>query len=97
PITVSPMTVGLGEVKAGKLVERKVVVRGVRPFRILGVQGTDKELSVFDSTNDSKTVHVLTVTLQPQRPGELQRVLRVLTDLKGEEAIEFAAIAQVVP
>jgi hypothetical protein len=97
PLTVTPMTVGLGEVKAGKLAERKVIVRGVRPFRILGVQGTDNELSVHDSTNESKTVHVLTVTLQPQRPGELQRTLRVMTDLKGEETVEFNASAQVVP
>ena len=54
-------------------------------------------LAERDSTSDSKTVHVLTVTLQPQNVGELQRVLRVQTDLKGEETIEFAAVAQVVP
>jgi hypothetical protein len=97
PLTVSPTTVGLGEVKAGKIAERKVIVRGVQAFRILSVEGTDKELAVHDSTNDSKTVHVLTVTLQPQKPGELLRTLRVLTDLKGEEMIEFNASAQVVP
>jgi Protein of unknown function (DUF1573) len=95
-LTVSPMTVGLGEVKAGKLSERKVIVSGVRPFRIVSVQGTDNELSVRDSTPESKTVHVLTVTLQPQHPGELQWNLRVLTDLPGEEAVEFSALAQVV-
>jgi Protein of unknown function (DUF1573) len=96
PITVSPMSVGLGEVKAGNLVERKVIVRGVRPFRIVSVEGTDKELSVRDSTPESKAVHVLTVTLQPQHTGDLQRMLRVLTDLPGEEAVEFQAFAQVV-
>jgi hypothetical protein len=97
PLIVSPMNVALGEVKAGKVAERKVIVRGVRPFRILAVEGADKELSVLDSTNDSKTVHVLTVTLQPQQTGELLRRLRVTTDLKGEETIEFNAVAQVVP
>jgi Protein of unknown function (DUF1573) len=96
PLTVSPFTVGLGEVKAGKLAERKVLVRGVRPFRIISVEGTDSVLSVRDSTPESKTVHVLTVTLQPQRPGELQRTLRVLTDLTGEETVEFTAVAQVI-
>jgi hypothetical protein len=97
PLTVSPTTVGLGEVRAGKIAERKVIVRGVKAFRIVGVQGTDKELGVTDSTNDSKTVHVLTVTLQPQNLGELLRTLRVITDLPGEEAVEFNASAQVVP
>jgi hypothetical protein len=97
PLTVNPGTVGLGEVKTGKVAERKVIVRGVGPFRITGVQGTDKELSVRDSTNESKTVHVLTVTLQPQQVGEITRTVRVLTDLLGDEAIEFQAVAQVVP
>jgi len=96
PLTVSPMTVGLGEVKAGQTAERKVIVRGVRPFRIVAVQGTDSELGVRDSTSESKTEHVLTVTLQPQRPGQFQRILRVLTDLPAEEAVEFNAVAQVV-
>jgi hypothetical protein len=96
PLTVSPSTVGLGEIKAGKIAERKVVVQGARPFRIVSVQGTDKELSVRDSTAESATVHVLTVTLQPKRAGELQRSLRVVTDLGGEETIEFQAVAQVV-
>jgi Protein of unknown function (DUF1573) len=97
PLTVSPMTVGLGEVKAGKIAERKVIVRGVQAFRILSVRGTDKELSVHDSTTESKTVHVLTVTVQAQQPGELLRSLRVVTDLKEEETIEFSASARVVP
>jgi hypothetical protein len=96
-LTVSPTTVGLGAVKAGKVAERKVIVRGVQPFRISGVQGMDKELTVRDSTNESQMVHVLTVTLQPHDPGEINRTLRVLTDLPGEEAIEFNAVAQVVP
>jgi hypothetical protein len=96
PLTVSPSMVGLGEVKVGKLAERKVIIRGVRPFRIVSIQGTDKELTVHDSTSETKAVHVLTVTLQPQNTGELQRTLRVVTDLPGEEAVEFNALAQVV-
>lgn len=97
PLTVSPGTVGLGEIKAGKSAERKVIVRGVQPFRILGVKGTDKELSVRDSTSESKTVHVLTVTANPNRMGDFVRTLQVQTDLKGDETIEFITMASVVP
>jgi hypothetical protein len=96
-LTVNPTTVGLGEVKAGKVAERKVVVRGVRPFRIIGVQGTDKELTVRSGTDESKTVHVLTVTLQSQHMGDLLRTLRVQTDLEGEEPLEFYAVGKIVP
>ncbi|HYV37326.1 MAG TPA: DUF1573 domain-containing protein [Gemmataceae bacterium] len=95
-LTISPSTLTLGELKAGKAIERKVIVRGVRPFRILSVQGTDKELSVRDDTTESKNVHVLSVTLNPQHVGQLQRAVRVLTDVPGEESFEIYATAQIV-
>jgi hypothetical protein len=95
-LTISPTTLSLGEVKTGKAVERKVIVRGVRPFRILSVQGTDKELSVRDDTTESKNVHVLSVTINPHQAGQLQRAVRVITDVPGEEQFEIFATAQVV-
>src|SRR5438105_3769746 len=62
PLTISPGIVALGTVKPGDQAERKVVVRGVKPFKVTRVQGTDDQLAVRDSTADSKEVHVLTVT-----------------------------------
>ncbi|MCI0456937.1 MAG: DUF1573 domain-containing protein [Gemmataceae bacterium] len=96
PLIVSPMTVVLGEVKAGTQAERRLVVQGVTPFRILSVQGTDGQLSVRSSKNDRKAVHVLTVTLRPDKTGELNRTLRIITDIQGESDIEFTAKARVV-
>jgi hypothetical protein len=94
PLSVSPMTVVLGELKAGTQAERRIVVRGPTPFRITSITGMDKQLQVREATTESKTVHVLTVTLRPNKPGELNRTLRVLTDVRGE--IEFTAKARVV-
>jgi hypothetical protein len=96
-LTVSPALVNLGDIKVGKLAERKVIVRGVRPFQLTGLQGVDKLLSIKDSTSDSKSVHVLTVTVQPLQVGELVRTVRVMTDLKGEDPVEFTVVAQAVP
>ncbi len=96
PLTISPMTVVLGELKAGALAERRIIVRGSTPFRITGIRGTDKQLSVREAASESKAVHVLTVTLRPSRPGEWNRNLRIQTDLPGENDIEFTAKARVV-
>jgi hypothetical protein len=96
-LSVSPGTVVLEQVKAGTEAERKVIVRGVKPFRITEIKGTSPEMSVQDSTADSKPVHVLTVTVKSARLGELNRKFRVLTDLPGEGDIEFSARATVVP
>jgi hypothetical protein len=96
-LTVSPTVAAFGSVKSGAEAERKVIVRGVKPFKITEVRGTDAGLVVRDSTTESKPVHVLTVTLKGGEPGELSRALRVITDLKEEAEIEFLAKAQIVP
>jgi hypothetical protein len=96
-LSISPATVVLGQVKAGTEAERKVIIRGVKPFRITAVQGTNGQLSVRPSDAESRPVHILTVSLKPTRAGELKQTLKVVTDLKEEGEIEFQARAQVLP
>jgi hypothetical protein len=96
-LSLSPSAVILGQVKAGGLTERKLIVRGTQPFRILGVQGVDSLWTLRDSTSARKSVHVLTISLRAPRAGELTRVIKLITDLKEDGQIEFLARAQVVP
>src|SRR5262249_10035900 len=49
-LTVNPGVVVLGEVKAGAETERKVMVRGVQPFKIVQIVGADSQLKVREST-----------------------------------------------
>lgn len=97
PLSVNPSTVSLGQVKAGTESDRKVMIRGVRPFRIIGILGTDRQLQVRASNNESQTVHILTVTLNPNEPGGLTRRITVQTDMTTGGDIAFVAQAQVVP
>jgi hypothetical protein len=97
PLSISPTTVVLGQVKAGTESDRKVILRGVKPFRIMSVAGTDDQLRVRETNAEAKMVHVLTVTLHPNVPGQLNRILRVRTDLQAGGEIEFTAQAHVVP
>lgn len=94
-LSVSPATVQLGQVAVGGEAERKVVVRGVKPFRITGIDGGDGELRVRDSAAARKPVHVLTVTVKGGKPGDIDRTLLIHTDLPDEAEIEFQAKAQV--
>ncbi|MCS6851372.1 MAG: DUF1573 domain-containing protein [Gemmataceae bacterium] len=96
-LTVSPPTVLLGKVKIGSSVERRVIVRGVRPFKIVDVKGTDELLTAQPSSDEPRTVHVLTVALKGNKVGELTKTLKVVTDLPEESEIEFQAKAEVVP
>lgn len=96
-LSLSPTTVNLGEVKVGGQAERRAILRGVRPFKVLSFSGTDSTLNVTDTTDDSKPVHVLTITLRPDKAGDVSRTLRVVTDLDGEAEIEFQTQAKVIP
>jgi hypothetical protein len=94
-LTVSPGDVNFGTIKPGATAERKIIVRGVKPFRIVKIEGVDDQLKVSDSAKDSKAMHVLTVALKPTKSGELSRKLKVITDLKEDSEVEFEAKAQV--
>lgn len=96
-LSVSPPSLTLGPMKPGTTTERKIIVRGTQPFLITKVSGTDAQLTVKDSTTESKAVHVLTITFSPKQAGDLDRTLRIVTDLKEEGEIEFQARAQVAP
>ena len=41
--------------------------------------------------------HVLTVTLRPNVAGDMNRVIRVQTDIKNGGDIEFQTMANIVP
>ncbi len=92
-LNLSSTAVSLGQVKPGAEAQRKIVLRGIDPFRITKIQGTDDQLTVSDSTPESKAVHVLTLTFKPKAAGELNRKLKVQTDLKENSDIEFEARA----
>jgi hypothetical protein len=96
-LSVSPEAVALGPVKVKGESERRVIVRGVRPFKITDIRGADEQLLVRDSTPESKPVHVLTVKLKAARPGEITRTLHVVTDLGEDGDIDFQVSARVLP
>jgi hypothetical protein len=94
-LTLSPDAVALGPVAVNAESERRVILRGAKPFKITAVKGADDELTVHDSTEDSKPVHVLTVKLKPAKAGELNRSVHIETDLPDDGVIEFQVSAQV--
>ncbi len=96
-LTLSPSAVTLGQVAVGGEVERKVILRGVKPFKIEKIQGTDDQLSVRDNATAPKQVHVLSVTLKGTKAGEIQRKVKIITDLAEDNSIDLEAKGQIVP
>lgn len=95
-LSVSPAMALLGNVRVGGEEVRKIIVRGVQPFTITRIVGTDKQLEVVKNTDGKRTVHILTIRLRPTRPGQFERTLRIETDLPNDNTIEFTTRAYVV-
>src|SRR5262249_21601272 len=96
-LAIHPNTVEIGQVKAGTETDRKVIVRGIKPFRITGFAGTDNQLRIRQRSHASSTIHLLTFTMRTQQAGDVNRTIRVQTDMKSDGEIEFVTQAQVVP
>jgi hypothetical protein len=96
-LSVSPPTVTFGIVKVKDETERRVIVRGVKRFKIVKVDGGDAQVQVRNSTSGSREVHVLTIKLNPATGGDFNRLLRVKTDLGEDSEIDFRVLASVSP
>lgn len=89
PLSVSPEILILGPVKVDETAERRVIVRGVKPFQIVRVEGTGSELLVRESRPGEREVHVLSVAVTSNTAGKWERKLRIVTDLEAEKMIDF--------
>jgi hypothetical protein len=97
PLSITPEAVAMGAVKADGEAERRVILRGASPFKVMWIEGVDDELSATDSMPESKKVHVLTVRIKPGKSGEIKRTLRIVTDLKEDNEIDLQVSAQIGP
>jgi hypothetical protein len=96
-LSVSPEAVSLGQVAVNAESERRVIVRGVKAFKIKSVEGTDDQLAVRDGSDESKPIHVLIVKLKGAKAGAIERTVKVVTDLPEEGQVEFRVNAEVMP
>jgi hypothetical protein len=87
-LTVNPPQVVLGEVAVGGEAERRVIIRGVKPFKITSIKGADGDV-VAEFKKEAREVHVVTVKVKPGKAGKISRTLKAVTDLKEDNVIDF--------
>jgi len=95
-VTVSPASLYLGDMQMGEEVKRQFVVRAREPFKIKSVTAADAQGSLkFESDDEAKTLHVVTVTFNPLQPGKLEQKISIETDLEGAKEAACMALANV--
>lgn len=82
-LEVTPPALNLGAVAANKEQTRRVLLKGAKPFRVLGVEGAGDGVVCEDApAGAAATVHTLTVKCQFTQAGAFRRELKVKTDLQ---------------
>jgi len=88
PLTVTPSVITLGVIKAKEDTQRKIIVRGAAPFKITEIKGIDASTVVDFNGKLAREVHVLTIKVKPGMSGKIDKVLRVITDMKADNEID---------
>lgn len=92
PLSISPQSVALGDLKPGEPVQRRVLIKGQKPFRVLDVNSEHLEVR-FEPTTDPKPVQFLNIIMAPiidlASDGDVNTSVVVTTDLEGEKNVEM--------
>jgi hypothetical protein len=95
PLSVSPTSLVLGTLQPGQKVQKRIVVRGTKPFTILEVR-CDDEAFAFDVPKQAGAVHLIPVTfVAGSETGKISRKIEIVTDLAQQPTVELLAIGQV--
>ncbi len=93
-VQVSP--VKLGVLTKDEKIEKRLIVRGARPFEIKQVKTSDNRIQ-FTPSEGSKTLHILTYKLDTSSTGQIVSDITIETDDPDQAATTVAFEAQIVP
>lgn len=97
PLAVTPAVVKFDPIKVGNVLTQRVIVRGSgKAFRILSVRGDGDGVSV-ELPPAAQPVQIVTVKVQPEKAGSLNRQLTFQTDLDGGATASVSVEAAGVP
>ncbi len=95
-LTVSPASLLMGVLQPGQKATRQLVLKGKKPFRIIGVTCDDDSFEIR-TTDSAKPMHVIPITfVAGDKTGKVTQKIRIETDLGQDVVAEFSAFAQVV-
>ncbi len=97
-VVVTPSVLTLGQIKAGQVVTKDILVRSAEPFTITETAAKQGDLSATKGGETPSKLHKLTVTLKaPAQPGPTYGMLELKTSIANEPPVKLTAFATVVP
>jgi hypothetical protein len=95
-LSAAPGTVAFGGPKVGQVVNKMVVVKGNRPFKIMAIEGLGEGLEA-DMSSTPTTAHTVSLKFTPPKSGPFKRQLLIRTDLESSAATTVNVEGNVVP
>jgi hypothetical protein len=87
-LTVAPAALSLGVVKIGETLTRRVVVRGNKPFRVLGVEGLSEDIQLDPPpTATPAPVQVVSFKCVFRKAGDFKLEAKIKTDLQDAPVV----------
>jgi hypothetical protein len=97
-VTISPSVINLGTVRPGQTMQKTVMVRSARPFKVTAIKASQTDLTTPAPTDQSRPLHTIVLTFKvPTRPGPYNATVEVETDLKDEPPARLSTFANIVP
>ncbi|MCS7168805.1 MAG: DUF1573 domain-containing protein [Gemmatales bacterium] len=95
-LVVTPKEVHLGRVAQGVQIERRVILRGPKPFRILKLAADDPQLEFLWQPDETRSTHLITIRYRtPTQAGQVRQIIRIFTDLPNDNLAEILFQADV--
>lgn len=96
-ISVSPSPLFFGSCEPGGSVTKQLIVKGEKPFRIVGIESSDPAVKVeCQKEAAAKTLHIIPVRFTAgAAPRAFQATIRLQTDAADRQPIEVPVFAKV--
>lgn len=97
PLNATPGQIQLGQIQLGMEIQRRLVIRGLAPFHISKIEGVGGLVNLTNPTKEAKSVHVLTLSVQPDPKGKVPTAVRIHTDAKDQAILEIPVLGELRP
>jgi hypothetical protein len=95
PLEMRPSPLVLGVVRPGQKVTKNLFIQGHAPFRVKEIQCDDPSIQCTKPTNMAPVQMVVITYIAGKTLGELNRTVKILTDLDGGTVAECAITAEI--
>lgn len=97
PLNATPGQIQLGKIQGESEIQRRMVIRGLTPFHISKIEGVGGNVNLPNPPKGAKSVHVLTLSVQPDSKGKVPTAVRIHTDAKDQPILEIPVLVEIRP